>query len=246
MGAALLGVAGVFDAASKVPYSFWTSIPVIVAYVMFCSVTCLLRVCHPQVPIPYSASRRITVQLAPQAEAPTTERPSLPALPGPVALPQLASVLTDALSAARSITEESGRHSPGHHRGGTGSHRPGPRRPAHRRCGTHRPVHHDENSKASALAASRGQWQPPTRTARNASPSPSPTRIEGQRRSPASRGQWPPPTRTAPRTHRPVHHRRLLEGSAPRRHRGGTGGHRPGPRRPAHRRRGTHRPVHHR
>ena len=35
VGAALLGVAGGFDAASKVPYSFWTSIPTIVAYVMF-------------------------------------------------------------------------------------------------------------------------------------------------------------------------------------------------------------------
>jgi hypothetical protein len=105
VGAALLGVAGGFDAASKVPYSFWTSVPVIVAYVMFglslACFTCAIR----EVPIPYPVSRRITVQqLAVQAEAPTTERPPLPALPGPVVLPQLASVLTDALNTARSIT----------------------------------------------------------------------------------------------------------------------------------------------
>jgi hypothetical protein len=34
VGAALVGVASALDAASKVPYSLWTSIPVIVAYVM--------------------------------------------------------------------------------------------------------------------------------------------------------------------------------------------------------------------
>jgi hypothetical protein len=107
VGAALLRVAGGFDAASKVPYSFWTNVPVIVAYVMFglslACFTCAIR----EVPIPYPVSRRITVQqLAAQAEAPTTERASLPALPGPVVLPQLASVLTDALNTARSITEE--------------------------------------------------------------------------------------------------------------------------------------------
>ena len=106
VGAALLGVAGGFDAASKVPYSFVTSVPVIVAYVMFvlslACFTCAIR----EVPIPYPVSRRITVQLAARAEAPTIERASLPALPGPVVLPQLASVLTDALNTARSITEE--------------------------------------------------------------------------------------------------------------------------------------------
>ena len=81
VGAALLGVAGGFDAASKVPYSFWTSVPVIVAYVMFglslVCFTCAIR----EVPIPYPISRRSTKQLAPLAEAPIIERPVLPAAP---------------------------------------------------------------------------------------------------------------------------------------------------------------------
>src|SRR6266567_63283 len=35
VGAALMGIAGGLDAASKVPYTLWTSFPMIVAYVMF-------------------------------------------------------------------------------------------------------------------------------------------------------------------------------------------------------------------
>ena len=175
----------------------------------------------------------------------------------------------------------------------------------------------DEVSKAWRSPTSRRHWRPPTRTARNASPSPSPTRTRGPARSPPSRGYWRPPTRTAPPGSAPIarnaspspsptnpgrpgrsptsrgHWRpptrtarnaspspsptrpegqaladiaralaatdpdraaRLIadaeriaqsitdkdwEGQRARRHREGTGGHRPGPR-------GTHRPVHHR
>ena len=107
-------------------------------------------------------------------------------------------------------------------------------------------------SKASALASIAGALAAtdPDRAERVAQ---SITDDTGRpARSPASRGHWQPPTRTALSAHRrrgtrrPVHHQRLLEGQRARRHRGGTGSHRPGPRCPAHRRRGTRRPVHHR
>ncbi len=81
VGAALLGVAGGFDATSKVPYSFGTSVPVIVAYAMFglslACFTCAIR----EVPIPYPISRRSTGQLVPPAGASAAERPALPAPP---------------------------------------------------------------------------------------------------------------------------------------------------------------------
>jgi hypothetical protein len=52
VGASLLGIAGVFDAASRVPYSFWTSEPVLIAYTMFAlaaaAIVCAIR----EVPIP--------------------------------------------------------------------------------------------------------------------------------------------------------------------------------------------------
>jgi hypothetical protein len=81
VGAALLGVAGGFDATSKVAYSFWTSGPVIIAYVMFgLSLACFACAIR-EVPIPYPISRRGTQQLGPPAGAPITEHPALPAAP---------------------------------------------------------------------------------------------------------------------------------------------------------------------
>jgi hypothetical protein len=81
VGAALLGVAGGFDASSKVTYSFWTSVPVIVAYVMFglsfVCFTCAIR----EVPIPYPVSRRSAEQLAPLANVSAAEPAVLPAAP---------------------------------------------------------------------------------------------------------------------------------------------------------------------
>jgi hypothetical protein len=81
VGAALLGVAGGFDAASKVPYSFWTSVPVIVAYVMFglslACFTCAIR----EVPIPYPISRRSAEQPTAPAGVSATQPPVLPAVP---------------------------------------------------------------------------------------------------------------------------------------------------------------------
>jgi tetratricopeptide (TPR) repeat protein len=58
VGAALLGLAGVFDAASKVHYSFWTSLPLIIAYVMFGLSLACLACANREVPIPYPISRR--------------------------------------------------------------------------------------------------------------------------------------------------------------------------------------------
>ena len=79
VGAALLGVAGGFDAASKVPYSYWTSVPVIVAYAMFglslACFTCAIR----EVPIPYPISRRSADQ--PVVPAAPAAGPALPAAP---------------------------------------------------------------------------------------------------------------------------------------------------------------------
>jgi hypothetical protein len=53
-------VAAAFDAASKTPYSFWTSTPNIIAYVMFglavATIVCAIR----DVPIPPPISRRNT------------------------------------------------------------------------------------------------------------------------------------------------------------------------------------------
>jgi hypothetical protein len=81
VGAALLGVAGGFDAASKVPYSYGTSVPVIVAYVMFglslACFTCAIR----EVPIPYPISRRSMERLASQSGVPAAQRPALPSAP---------------------------------------------------------------------------------------------------------------------------------------------------------------------
>jgi hypothetical protein len=81
VGAALLGVAGVFYAASKVPYSFWTSIPAIVAYVMFGLSLACLGCAIREVPIPYPISRRSAEQHAAPAGVPAAERPALPGPP---------------------------------------------------------------------------------------------------------------------------------------------------------------------
>ncbi len=81
MGTPLLGVAGGFDAASKVPYSFWTSGFVIVAYVMFgLSLGCFMCAIR-EVPIPYPISRGRAEPVAPAAETSTTGPPALPAAP---------------------------------------------------------------------------------------------------------------------------------------------------------------------
>ena len=78
VGAPLLGVAGGFDAASKVPYSFWTSGFVIVADVMFgLSLGCFMCAIR-EVPIPYPISRGRAEPVAPAAETSTTGPPALP------------------------------------------------------------------------------------------------------------------------------------------------------------------------
>lgn len=57
VGAALLGVAGGFEAASKVHYSFLTSVPAVVAWVMFgLAVVCFICAIR-EVPIPYLTRR---------------------------------------------------------------------------------------------------------------------------------------------------------------------------------------------
>jgi hypothetical protein len=54
VGAALMGIAGGLDAASKMPYSLWTSFPMIVAYVMF-GVAFACLVCAVRgVPFPFA------------------------------------------------------------------------------------------------------------------------------------------------------------------------------------------------
>jgi hypothetical protein len=87
VGAALLGVAAVFDAASKTPYSLWTSIPVIVSYVMFglslVSITCAIR----EVPIPYLISRRNAEPLVRPVVETATECADFPAGPVHIGLP---------------------------------------------------------------------------------------------------------------------------------------------------------------
>jgi hypothetical protein len=55
---ALLGVAATFDTASKVPYSYWTSVPVIVAYILFGLSLVRLGCASREVPFPYPISRR--------------------------------------------------------------------------------------------------------------------------------------------------------------------------------------------
>jgi hypothetical protein len=81
VGAALLGVAGGLDAASKVPYSFWTSAPVIIAYAMFAVSLACFGCAIREVPIPYPISRRSTEPLVPAAPGAPTGGHSLPAAP---------------------------------------------------------------------------------------------------------------------------------------------------------------------
>jgi hypothetical protein len=77
VGAALLGVAGGFDAASKLPYSFFTSFPAVVAYVLFgLSLACFgcdIR----EVPIPYPISGRKTELPGSLARGSAAERPAI-------------------------------------------------------------------------------------------------------------------------------------------------------------------------
>jgi hypothetical protein len=81
VGAALLGVAGGLDAASKVPYSFWTSAPVVVAYAMFGLSLACFGCAIREVPIPYPLSSRSAEPLVPAAAAPSSGGPGLPAVP---------------------------------------------------------------------------------------------------------------------------------------------------------------------
>jgi hypothetical protein len=57
---ALLGVAATFDTASKVPYSYGTSLPVIVAYILFGLSLVCFGCANREVPFPYPISRRDT------------------------------------------------------------------------------------------------------------------------------------------------------------------------------------------
>jgi len=80
VGAALMTIAGGLDAVSKVPYSFWTSVPVIVAYIMFglslACFTCAIR--DVQMPLAISGRRD-------KSDAGITELPAVDdkATPGP-------------------------------------------------------------------------------------------------------------------------------------------------------------------
>jgi len=58
-------IAGGLDAASKVPYSFWTSAAVIVAYVMSGLLLGCFGCAIRKVPIPYPISRRSAEPLVP-------------------------------------------------------------------------------------------------------------------------------------------------------------------------------------
>ena len=92
MGTALLGIAGGFDAAAKGPYSFWTSIPTIIAYIMFClslvGFFCAIR----DVPIPPPIGSRGAKSAAPAVIPPAEE--TLPKDPEPVRSGQARAALT--------------------------------------------------------------------------------------------------------------------------------------------------------
>jgi hypothetical protein len=76
VGAALLGVAAGFDSASKVSYSFWTSVPLTIAYIMFGVALACFACAIREVPIPYPISRRSVDQSTPLAEVQAVERQS--------------------------------------------------------------------------------------------------------------------------------------------------------------------------
>lgn len=79
VGAAFIGVAGGLDTASKMPYSFWTSAPMTVAYVTFGLAAGCLACAVRGVPFPFAvgtkeAQDRITVGSKPPAlEAPKSQ-----------------------------------------------------------------------------------------------------------------------------------------------------------------------------
>lgn len=56
IGAALMGIAGGLDAASKMPYSLWTSFPMIIAYIMFGLAAICLGCAVRGAPFPFAVS----------------------------------------------------------------------------------------------------------------------------------------------------------------------------------------------
>lgn len=76
VGAALLAVAGAFDAASQASYSFWTSVPMIIAYVMFGVSLGCFGCASRDVPIPFPLGSRTPEPV--QAAGPVV-RPDVPA-----------------------------------------------------------------------------------------------------------------------------------------------------------------------
>ena len=200
----------------------------------------------------YDADRLVSLLQRLLAAAPGTGRQSSPAanveaFTDPHDVPADGNALwTDAERAARSITDDYRKASAlASIAGGTGSDRPGPHRPDHRRRGTRRAVHHrrlPQGQRARQHRGGTGSDRPgphrPDHRRRGTRRAVHHRRqLEGQRARPHRGGTRS--YRPGPRgTRRPVHHRPLLEGQRARPHRGGTGSYRPGPR-------GTHRPVHH-
>jgi hypothetical protein len=70
---ALLGVAATFDTASKVPYSYGTSLPVIVAYILLGLSLVCFGCASREVPFAYPISRRDTGLLAHPVRSGATE-----------------------------------------------------------------------------------------------------------------------------------------------------------------------------
>jgi hypothetical protein len=95
VGGVLLGVAATLDAASKVPYSLWTSAPAIVAYAMFgLSLACFACAIR-EVPIPYPLSRpNAEPSVLPSAAQPPGG-PALPAAPVRIRLAAERDMMTD-------------------------------------------------------------------------------------------------------------------------------------------------------
>lgn len=67
VGAALMAIAGGLDAAPKVPYSLWTSFPMIIAYVMFGLALACLACAARGVPFPFAIGGQETPPAFPSA-----------------------------------------------------------------------------------------------------------------------------------------------------------------------------------
>lgn len=79
VGAALVGVAGGLGAASKVLYSLWTGLPMIVAYVMFGLAAACLGCAARGVPFPFAVSGQVDHEsITGNTEPSVAQAPTLP------------------------------------------------------------------------------------------------------------------------------------------------------------------------